>query len=277
LLITTLAAPRSKERAMKSRYVMFAAYTQWVSERLYGAAAALCDQDYRADPAGSGVGPLKRARDWRRIGAFEVSDGIGPLPRRRVRIWRTNKLTAASLSLALTLSACSGDSGWLSKSDAKFDFGLSTPKVPNDEPKQRVVTANDLIGANGRCAGEAVPDAAAAPQALNFTAGPQARPATPTPPPPGALSAGAPALRTGVALGMTECEVVRAIGHTDRIEISTNERGQRSVTLTYLQGEHPGVYRFVAGQLASLERAGEPPAPPKAAKARKAAKKQPPG
>ena len=34
---------------MKSRYVMFAAYNRWANERLCGAAAALPDDDYRAD------------------------------------------------------------------------------------------------------------------------------------------------------------------------------------------------------------------------------------
>ena len=34
---------------MKSRYVMFAAYNRWANKRLYGAAAALPDDDYRAD------------------------------------------------------------------------------------------------------------------------------------------------------------------------------------------------------------------------------------
>jgi uncharacterized damage-inducible protein DinB len=38
-----------KERAMKSRYVMFAAYNRWANERLYGAAAVLPADDYRAD------------------------------------------------------------------------------------------------------------------------------------------------------------------------------------------------------------------------------------
>jgi hypothetical protein len=172
------------------------------------------------------------------------------------------------LALALALGACSGDSGLLSK-ESKFDFSLPMAKASKEAPTQRVVTAEQLIGANGRCAGEE------APQALNFTAGPQTGAATPSAPPPGAANGGAPPVRTGVSLGMTECEVVRALGHTDRIEISANERGQRSVTLTYLTGERPGVYRFVAGQLVSLERAGEAPATPKPAKT-KAAKKQPP-
>jgi hypothetical protein len=174
-----------------------------------------------------------------------------------------NRLRAGTLALALALGACSGDSGLLSK-ESKFDFTLPMAKA-KEEPKQRAVSAEQLIGANGRCAGEE------APQALNFTAGPQAGPTTPSAPPPGTTSGGAPPVRTGVSLGMSECEVVRALGHTDRIEISTNERGQRSVTLTYLSGERPGVYRFVAGQLVSLERAGEAPAA-KPAKPKKAAK-----
>lgn len=190
-----------------------------------------------------------------------------PLTMRRKRFWRTSALLAA-VGMALALGACSGDSF------SKIDLGLPAPKVNplgKDDPKQRVVTADDLIGANGRCAGETTPDAA--PQALNFTAGPQTG-AGAGPAAQAAPAAPAP-VRTGVGLGMTECEVVRALGHTDRIEISTNERGQRAVTLTYVQGERPGIYRFVAGQLVSLERTGEPPPAPKA-RPKKAAKKEPP-
>ena len=177
------------------------------------------------------------------------------------RIWRINYPAAAALALAL--AACSADSGLFSKGDSKLDAVFA----PNQAAQKRLARADDLIDANGGCAGQGT----AAPQALNFTAGPQTGPAAPSAP-PGA--AGAPPVRTGVSLGMTECEVVRVLGHTDRIEIATNERGQRSVTLTYLTGERPGIYRFVGGQLISLERADEAPAP-KPAKP-KAAKKQPP-
>lgn len=179
------------------------------------------------------------------------------------RIWRTNKSAAAVLALAL--AACSSDSSLFSKTDSKSDATYALHQAPRGDGKQRVVTANELIDASGRCAGEAVPTA---PRALNFTSGPQTGPTTASPSPePGA----APPVRTGVGLGMTECEVVRALGHTDRIEISANERGQRSVTLTYLTGDHPGIYRFVGGQLASLERTGEAPAA-KPSKPKKAAK-----
>ena len=182
------------------------------------------------------------------------------------RIWRP---TLAAAALAFTLAACSLDSGLFSKSDSKTDATFALNQAPKGENRHRVVTANDLIDANGHCAGEA-------PQALNFTSGPQAGPATPNPPPPGAATGTAAPVRTGVGLGMTECEVVRALGHTDRIEISTNERGQRSVTLTYLTGERPGIYRFEAGQLDSLERVDEAPTAAKPAKSKKTPKKQPP-
>ena len=189
------------------------------------------------------------------------------------QIWRTRRtIKPAAAALALVLAACSSDSGLFSKTDSKVDATFAPHQVAKGDARQRLARADDLIDANGGCASQAVP---AAPQALNFTAGPQTGPTTPSAPPAGTTSGGASPVRTGVSFGMTECEVVRALGHTDRIEISTDERGQRSVTLTYLTGERPGVYRFVAGQLVSLERAGEAPAAPKPAKP-KAAKKQPP-
>ena len=69
---------------------------------------------------------------------------------------------------------------------------------------------------------------------------------------------------------MAECDVVRMAGYTDRVEISADERGRRSVTMTYLSGERPGIYRFVDGRLASMERVEVPNAPKKAPAPRKA-------
>ena len=71
---------------------------------------------------------------------------------------------------------------------------------------------------------------------------------------------------------MTECQVVGVAGYTDRVEISADPRGQRMVTLTYLSGERPGIYRFIGGRLASMERVAEPPQPKKPQKATKTAK-----
>jgi hypothetical protein len=55
--------------------------------------------------------------------------------------------------------------------------------------------------------------------------------------------------------------VVKRAGHPERFEFGTNERNERTVTLTYIQGPRPGIYRFAAGRLTSIERAPEPPKP----------------
>ena len=208
----------------------------------------------------------------------------------------------ALAALATALAGCSAD--WSSFSVAELNpLKGSDPLRAADYnyfyrrdqsgSSSGVVTAADLVGPDGRCAFDptptyapaapAAPDAvaqtpAADPinprinQALYFTAGPES-----------GAAAGAPALPpqvrngpTGVALQMTECEVVRVAGNTDRIEIGANERGQRSVTLTYMSGPRPGIYRFLGGRLASMERVAEPPQPKKPQKATKTAKKSAP-
>jgi hypothetical protein len=68
-------------------------------------------------------------------------------------------------------------------------------------------------------------------------------------------------LQGGIALQMTECDVVRRAGSPDRVEAGANQSGERSVVLTYMRGPKPGVYRFVGGRLASIERGPEAPAP----------------
>jgi hypothetical protein len=159
-----------------------------------------------------------------------------------------------------------------------------------------VVTAADLVGPDGRCAFEAAPMIApAAPsapaanavaqspasdpinprsnQALYFTAGPETgrtASAAPNAFPPQARSG-----PNGIALQMTECQVVQVAGYTDRVEIGANERGQRSVTLTYLSGDRPGIYRFIGGRLASMERVADPqPKKPQTKTAKKTAPRQ---
>jgi hypothetical protein len=156
------------------------------------------------------------------------------------------------------------------------------------------VSAADLVGPDGRCgstatfapAAPALAPATSAPvaqspasepinprsnQALYFTAGPDTgRPAGAGP------SALPPQVRTGptgIALQMTECQVVGVAGYTDRVEISAAPGGQRLVTLTYLSGDRPGIYRFVNGRLNSMDRVETPVQPRKAAKT---AKKPPP-
>lgn len=146
------------------------------------------------------------------------------------------------------------------------------------------VAQADLVGPDGRCGSspafapapspavaEPVAQAPASSpinprsnQALYFTAGPESgRPAG------AAASQLPPQVRTGpsgIALQMTECQVVAVAGSTDRVEISAGPGGQRLVTMTYVSGERPGIYRFVNGRLSSMERVAEQPQPKRAAK-----------
>jgi len=161
----------------------------------------------------------------------------------------------AIVGLAAAIGGCSSDLGLnnvtlvpkpetvLRKPDwATFSGGK------NDE--LRPVTAADLVSAEGQCdsgAGQAAADPTAA----------------------GGSVAG------GIALQMTECDVVRRAGPVEKIDVGSDQRGERAVTLTYLRGPWPGIYRFTGGRLVSIERApGPPPAP---AKAPKASTKKPAG
>ena len=153
-----------------------------------------------------------------------------------------------------------------------------------DQVATGFVSAADLVGPDGRCAFDSAPREAVAAspepaqgpaqdpinprsnQALYFTAGPQTGPAGAA---PGALPPEVRGGPRGVALQMTECQVVGIIGATDRVEIGANERGERTVTLTYVSGDRPGIYRFRNGRLASMERVAEPAQPKRPARAAK--------
>lgn len=167
----------------------------------------------------------------------------------------------ATLALVATVSACGsmGDISsvgsvslvpkmgnlarpdWLTYSGSKDEFTL------------RQVTAADLVSAEGACP---MAEAAADPSPDGAT--------QPT------LVAG------GIALQMTECDVVRRAGAPEQVQVGADERGERAVVITYIRGARPGVYRFSAGRLTSIERAPDAPgakAAPKA-KAKKAARTQ---
>jgi hypothetical protein len=49
----------------------------------------------------------------------------------------------------------------------------------------------------------------------------------------------------------------------EKIQLGTNERNERTLTLTYINGERPGIYFFTSGRLTAMERAPEPPPKPK--------------
>jgi hypothetical protein len=83
-------------------------------------------------------------------------------------------------------------------------------------------------------------------------------------------AAPAPAATGTVALGHTECDVVRGIGAPDSVNISRNQRGDRVAVVSFSQGARAGIYTFTAGRLTAVERGAEPvAAEPKAAKPKK--------
>lgn len=119
------------------------------------------------------------------------------------------------------------------------------------------VTATDMVDANGNCAGAPAAAVSGDPAALAGAAPGEAM--TPGP----------------VALGMTECEVVRRAGVPARVDVGANDRRERTATLTYVGGERAGVYVFADGRLKSMELGPEPPPEKTAAKNKKKPAKPP--
>jgi hypothetical protein len=135
---------------------------------------------------------------------------------------------ACAGALALGLVACS----------ESFSIVDLTPQVPKFELKSlpsspvRVLGPPALIAPDGTCAGGSSGE---------FAGG-------------------------GIALEMSECDVVQRAGPPDAMDFSTNARGERTAVLTYARGERAGIYHFVAGRLRSIERGPDAPAPERPAK-----------
>jgi hypothetical protein len=166
------------------------------------------------------------------------------------------------LLLAPIMAGCSGggvsdmfqsdllskDAQWFSRSGRLFIKPVSIETAPLSPDKP--VTAEDLVSADGGCPGMAPP------------AGPaDANAAT-----DGAPGGPVPSSRGTVALGHTECDVVRGIGAPDNVSLSNNGRGDRVAVVNYSRGQRAGIYTFTAGRLTSIERAPEPVAQPKTAR-----------
>lgn len=137
----------------------------------------------------------------------------------------------------------SRDADWFKRTGRLSIENVSVPPLNPDKP----ITANDLVSPEGACPGMTPP---AGPADANAAAG--------------GAAAGTPPVVTGsVALGHTECDVVRAIGAPNNVNISKNERGDRVAVLTYNEGPRTGNYTFQAGRLSSIEGVGAPPPAPK--------------
>jgi hypothetical protein len=182
---------------------------------------------------------------------------------------RTNlrKQLALLLVLAPAIAGCSGasdmfqsdmlskDAEWFKRPGRLFiqNVSIDAPPLTPDKP----VTAEDLVSAEGACPG--MQPSASPADANASTNGPAGAPPT------GATGT--------VALGHTECDVVRGIGAPDNVNIS-NQRGDRVAVVTWSRGPRAGIYTFTAGRLASIEGVPTPPEAPKAAKSKKTAKKK---
>jgi hypothetical protein len=154
---------------------------------------------------------------------------------------------AAALLFAPMLAGC-GSMSDFSMKDAQWFSGASalTRTYSVEQPPlspEKPVPPEQLVSADGACPGLAPSEA----QALAGSDQPSAAV------PPGGK----------VALGQPECEVARGIGMPDSVNVSAGQGGERVAVLTYLRGPRAGIYRFVAGRLASVERAAEPPPEPK--------------
>src|ERR1700691_1550709 len=144
----------------------------------------------------------------------------------------------------------SKDAEWFSRSGRLFikNVSIDTPPLTPDKP----VTAEDLVSADGACPGLA---AANVPTNANASSD--------------GTAAAAPATTGTVALGHTECDVVRGIGSPDNVSLSNNGRGDRVAVVNYSRGQRAGIYTFTGGRLTSIERGSDPVVEPKTAKPKK--------
>lgn len=179
------------------------------------------------------------------------------------RVFTGNVLRAAAVFAALPLLAnCAAPD--TTQGTGKLSDVFATPdwaKFSNSKPtaRHRPITPEDLVSADGRCAG--APDAVTA-QATEGAGSPDS--ASDALAGQGAL----PTVQGGIALAMTECQVVQRVGFPDRVDIGA-EGTDRVTTVTVMQGPSPGLYRFRSGRLVSIERIDAPARPTKSTRPKK--------
>lgn len=175
----------------------------------------------------------------------------------------------AVLIAAATLSGCANPEVFQSNErwfERPFDWtgrsgGYTFSELQEAHEKRRPVTAADLVSPNGACPPPPVAAVPAAPAPLG------AGVALTEVVPPSLLG-------QGIALGMTECEVVWRAGAPASVQFGANPNGNRTAVLTYDSGPRPGIYRFEAGRLMDMDRvAATVPEEPKIA-GREARKKK---
>jgi hypothetical protein len=160
----------------------------------------------------------------------------------------------ALLACAPLVAACSSapdlfskDADWFSRPGRVFIRSVSIETPPLTPDKQ--VTSEDLVSADGAC-----PGMTGAPADANAST--QAQPAGGPPPASGGT----------VALGHTECDVVRGVGAPDSVNLSNSPGGERVAVVTWKHGARAGIYTFTGGRLSSVEKGADEEPQPKLAK-----------
>ena len=157
-----------------------------------------------------------------------------------------SSLIVALAAVAPLVAGCSGtdllskDAQWFNTPSRLFikSISIESPPLTPDKP----VGAEDLVSADGACPGMA-------------------------PAGPADANASTPARVGGtVALGHTECDVVRGIGAPSNVSLSGDAAGRRVAVVTWSTGPRAGIYTFTSGRLSSIEGTPEAPVMPKTAK-----------
>jgi hypothetical protein len=164
----------------------------------------------------------------------------------------------AALIIAFSISGCVDDTAkWFAKPLNPFGNNIGyTYSSLGETKRDRSITSNDLVDANGACPNYVAP----APSASANLRDSQA-----------AAPDAASLLGGGVALGMSECDVVARLGQPTAVNLGRNANGLRSAALTFRTGPRPGIYRFDNGRLSEMDRVEVPSLEQKATK-KKAAK-----
>jgi hypothetical protein len=191
--------------------------------------------------------------NWRMFGGWLGVGDIG------VRLGSNRCGAVAVLAIAVALAGCANVDFDANQAFSKpvdifgTKSGGYTYSDLQETKRTRAIGANELVDASGHCP-------------------PLAAPPSPSPAPDNQAAAPAgsadPAslLGGGVALGMSECEVVYRAGQPTAVQLGQNPNGDRTALLTYNSGPRPGIYHFERGALMQMDRAAEPPPAPQAAK-----------
>ena len=142
----------------------------------------------------------------------------------------TGAVAIVVVGAVVSLFGCDDTAKWFAKplNPLNNNPGYTYSSL-GDARVDRAITANDLVDANGACPNYAPPRAS-----------------------PGAgegasLQDGAALFGGGVALGMSECDIVVRLGQATAVNFGTAAYGSRSLVLTYNAGPRPGIYNSKTG------------------------------